>query len=119
MIENITIGQISVAIAFIVAFVGGVKYILSDIKKIMDKSLKPTNDKIDALETNLTKQIKNTDLNATKNFLVARIEELKNNDDIADSTRQRVYEEYSHYLELGGNGFIQAEIDALKREGKL
>lgn len=119
MIENLTLGQISLAIGFIVALVGGVKYILADMKKIMDRSLKPTNDKIDALEKNLTNQIKKTDLNATKNFLVARIEELKHNEQIGDTSRQRIYEEYSHYLELGGNGFIQAEIDELKRDGKL
>lgn len=117
--ENITIGQISVTIAFIVALIGGCKYIVTDISKIMDKALKPTNDKIDKLEVKLTDRIKDTDLNSTKNFLVAKLQEVKAGQQLDDITTQRFWEQYQHYTNLGGNSYIMNEVDKLKKEGKL
>lgn len=117
--ENITLGQISVAIAFIVALIGGCKYIISDISKIMDKALKPTNDKIDKLDAKLTKQIKDSDLNGTKNFLVARMQEVKSGQQLDDISRERFWEQYQHYTNLGGNSYIMNEVDRLKKEGKI
>lgn len=117
--EGITLGQISLAIGFIVAFVGGVKYILSDMKKITEKALKPTNDKIDAMEKRLTKEIQKSDLNATKNFLVARLQDLKDGHGLDDISKERFFEQYEHYKSLGGNSYISNEVDRMRKEGKL
>ena len=118
--ENITLGQISIAIAFIVALIGGIKYLLNDFKKIIDKALKPTNDKIDHIENKLTSEMLKIDMNATKNFLVSRLHEIKKNDDVLDDiTKERFLEQFEHYKSLGGNSYIANEIDRLQKEGKL
>lgn len=117
--EQITLGQISLAIGFVVAFVGGVKYILTDMKKITEKALKPTNDKIDSLEKNLSHQIKQTDLNATKNYLVARLQEMKSGQELDDISKERFFEQYKHYQQLGGNSYIENEVNRMQKEGKL
>lgn len=116
--DNITLGQISVAIAFIVALVGGVKYILTDMKKITERALKPTNDKIDNMEKNLKYEIQKSDLNATKNYLVSTLHDIKNVG-ISDISKQRFFEQYEHYKDLGGNSYITNEVDRLRKEGKL
>lgn len=117
--EHITIGQISIAIAFIVTFVGGVKYIVSDIKKITENALKPTNDKIDRMEERLTSEIQKSDMNATKNFLVARLDELKNGQLLDGVSKERFFEQYEHYKNLGGNSYISNEVERLRKDGKL
>lgn len=117
--ENITLGQISITITFVVAFIGGVKYILNDMNKVVEKALKPTNDKIDKLESNLKSEISKSDMNSTKNFLVARISEIKANQPLDDISKERFWEQYEHYINLGGNSYIKNEVERLKKEGKL
>lgn len=116
--ENITLGQIALGLAFIVGLWASIDQITKKVSKAFDdsleKKLKPLEDKIDKLD----KKIDGVDLNATKNFLLARIEEAKSSD-LDDITRERVYEEYQHYVSLGGNSFISTEIDHLKKINKL
>lgn len=116
--ENITLGQISVAIAFFVALIGGVKYILTDMKKITERALKPTNDKIDRMSESLKKEIQKSDLNATKNYLVATLHDIKQGQ-MNDMSKQRFFEQYEHYKSLGGNSYISNEVDKMKNEGLL
>lgn len=117
--SNITIGQIAATVACVVSFLGGVKYLLDNMKKIIEKALQPTNTKIDHVERKLTKEMERIDLNATKNFLVSRLIELKQNENIDDVTKLRLYEQYEHYQKLGGNSYISSEIERLRKEGKL
>lgn len=116
--EQITLGQISVAIAFIVALVGGVKYILKDMKKITERALKPTNDKIDRMSESLKQEIQKSDLNATKNYLVSTLHDIGNGT-INDVSKQRFFEQYEHYKALGGNSYISNEVDKMRKEGLL
>lgn len=117
--ENITLGQISITIAFIVAFVTGCKFILNEMKKIMDKALKPINDKIDTIEKRLSAKIDATDMNATKNYLVARLKDIRDGDEMDEFSRERFFEQYKHYQLLGGNSYIENAVERLKKEGKL
>lgn len=116
--ENITLGEISICIAFLVAFAGGVKYILKDMKAITEHALKPTNEKLDNMEKCLKKEIQKSDLNATKNYLVATIHDIKG-DGIDDISKQRFFEQYEHYQNLGGNSYIMNEVERLRKEGRI
>ena len=117
--ENWTLAQISVGIAFIVTLIGGFKYIANDLKKVTEKALKPTNDKIDNMEKHLTAEIKKTDMNATKNFLVRTLHDLKRGEQIDDISKERFFEQYEHYKEIGGNSYIANEVNKLQKEGRL
>ena len=117
--DNITIGQITATVACIVAFITGVKYLLDNMKKLLEASLKPTNDKIDKVEKKLSNEIEKIDLNATKSFLISKLQDIKSDNEIDDITKQRFYEQYEHYKNLGGNSYISSEIDRLRKEGKL
>lgn len=116
--SNITIGQIAATVACVVSFLGGVKYLLDNMKKIIEKALQPTNTKIDKVERKLTEEMEKIDLNATKNFLISRLIDIQNQE-LDDVTRMRFFEQYEHYQKLGGNSYISSEIERLRKEGKL
>lgn len=117
--ENLTLGQISINIAFIVTLLGGGAYLIGEVKKAIHKALQPTNDKIDHLEQKVAEDIKRIDLNSTKNFLVSRLKEIKRGDDVDDVTKMRIFEEYEHYINIGGNSYIVNEVKKYIDEKKL
>lgn len=106
--ENITLGQIGVILAFIVAFITSVKFIVKEVSGAVDKGLKPIHEKIDLV-----------DLNATKNFLVRSITDIDRGNELDKVNKMRLLEQYEHYQKLGGNSYITAEIERLKKEGKI
>ena len=116
--ENITIGQISIFIAFLVALVKGIEYLFQKFQKTaqewLKKGLEPINTKLDGID----KKIDSVDMNSTKNFLIARFEDVNRNE-IDETTRQRLYEQYEHYIKLGGNSYIKERFDELHKEGKI
>lgn len=117
--ENWTLGAISLGLVFVVTLITNIKKLKNEINEVMSKALEPTNNKIDNLETSLTATINKSDLNATKNFLVARIAEFKAGEKVDDITKERFWEQYEHYKTLGGNSYISNEVEKLKRENKI
>lgn len=117
--ENITLGAIAAGMVFLIGLYASIKKIKNEITEVFNNALKPTNKKIDDLGADLTKKIENTDLNSTKNFLVARLSEIKSGDTLDDISKERFYEQYEHYIKLGGNSYIRAEVEKLQKENKL
>lgn len=117
--DQITIGQISMVIAFIVALWKGLDFIADkgklSIKKQLEDVLKPTNEKIDKLD----KKMDDVDLNSTKNFLVSCMDDIKNKESHDPIILERFWEQYEHYIKLGGNSYIKNEVEKLKKEGKI
>lgn len=117
--DQLTLGAIGIALATLVAFITNIKKLKSEIDNILKNALKPTNDKIDELEVSLKNELKKSDMNATKNFLVARISDIKKGRVPDDITLERFWEQFEHYKNMGGNSYIQNEVDKLKKEGKI
>ena len=95
-------------------------------KKILDKSLKPFNDKIDKLEENRKEQheetlskIDDVKLYTDKNFLVRFLADIEMGNKVDEVEKERFYEVYKDYKELGGNSYIQHKVEKLQKEGKL
>jgi len=111
--EEITLGQISNLMVWVIGFGGSTLAIITAIKKAVASAFKPVNAKID-----------NVDMNATKNFLVRCIADMDRHE-IDAVTKMRFYEQYEHYSKpkseggLGGNSYIKDEVERLKKEGKL
>lgn len=106
--ENLTLGGINAEVLFLVTFCGGIFAIYKAVKSAIDKGFKPIYDKINVV-----------DMNATKNFLVPKIAELKAGEKLDDVTRKQVIDQYEHYISIGGNSFIKLEYDKLVKEGKI
>jgi len=105
--NDVTLGQISNLMVWILGFGGSTIAIITAIKKAVASAFKPINNKID-----------NVDMNATKNFLVRCIADMERHE-IDQVTKMRFYEQFEHYQKLGGNSYITSEVERLKKEGKL
>lgn len=95
-------------------------------KKILSKTLKPFSDKIEKLEkarieqhADTIKRIDNVQLLSDKNFLVSFLAKVENGLIIDEVEKERFYEVYKDYRELGGNSYIAHKVEKLQKEGKL
>ena len=114
--SDVTLGQISVTIAFIVALITGVKYLLNEFKKALEHALKPTNDKIDKIDNKVDK----VDKNATMNYIVRCFNDMDRGIKLDSAALMRLKDQYEHYIkDLNGNTYIHDEYERLKKEGKL
>lgn len=103
----------------LVAFIKGAEYLIGKAKNFaqewLKKGLEPISKKLDDLD----KKVDSVDLNSTKNFIVARLEEVKRGNTLDDVTKMRLYEQYEHYQKLGGNSYIRESFEDLQKQNKL
>jgi len=95
-------------------------------KKILNKTLKPFSDKMEDMEkarieqhSDTIKRIDNVQLLSDKNFLVSFLARVENGLIIDEVEKERFYEVYKDYRELGGNSYIAHKVEKLQKEGKL
>ena len=117
--ENITLGEIGLALAFVAALVASIgaigKVVSKAVKKAFEAGSKEITDRLDKLE----KKVDDVDLNTCKNFLVARLTDIDQGRALDSVGEERFWEQYEHYLSLGGNTYIQHKVEQLEKEGKL
>ena len=107
--ENITLGQISNILLWLVAFFGTIGTIVTTImvflNKIIKKHLKPLNEKIDKL-----------DLNDCKNFLVRFLADVERGQVMDDVELKRAHDVYDHYRDdLHANSYIKDKWEKLMK----
>lgn len=112
--------QISVGILFIVGLIGGVKYLKTEITnffdKLLDSKFQTTNSKID----NVAKELRNLDVQTTRNFLVRYLADIERGQYIYDTEKEQFWKEYDHYIDdLKENSFIKKWVERLEEQGKL
>lgn len=121
--ENITLGEIAVALAFLAGMIvsGGVivGFMKKALNKILDakfdEKLKGIEARLGALET----KIGEVDLEACKNFLVTFLSDVERGKEISEIERERFWEQYGHYTKCGGNSYIKTKVEKLRAAGKL
>lgn len=117
--EDITLGQIGLVVTFLVGLIGGLAFISNQIRiwitKALEKEFKPINEKID----NLQEQVIQVDMGAVKNYLVSFLSDVEKDNPIDEIERERFWEQYEHYLKIGGNSYIKRKVEQLTSEGKL
>ena len=95
-------------------------------KKILDKTLKPFKEQMDDMEkarieqhADTIKRIDNVQLLSDKNFLVRFLADIEQDNKVDEVEKERFYEVYKDYRELGGNSYIAHKVEKLQKEGKL
>lgn len=110
--ENITIGQVVDFIIKLAAFIGAVgviiKISMSGFTKILEDKLKPINKRLNDIE-----------LSSDKNFIVRFLADIEQGNIVDEVEKQRFYEIYQRYKELGGNSYVSHKVEKLQKEGKL
>jgi len=114
--ENLTLKDISLAITFMVGFLGGVGFLYKSIKGFLEKIIKeqfaPFNESIEDLKTN----VERVDMESCKNYLVRCLGDLEHGNKLSDVEQERFWEEYEHYLKIGGNSYVKHRVEKLQQE---
>lgn len=118
-IENITLGQIGVWLAFIVTFVGSILAILRYAKQVNNKILEPLNKKLIEMDKEHLKKIEILELNSIKTDLVNFINDVEHNVPKSQIQKLNAHELYDRYSELGGNSYVHDHWEKLKKEGRI
>lgn len=117
--EGVTLGDVSGVLSFVAGILasGGAigLFVSKKVGKLMTESLKPTNDKIDELG----KSVERVDMANCKNYLVSTISDVKNGVKLDDVAKERFYENYDHYVAMGGNSYVKKAVEELTEKGKL
>ena len=117
--ENITLGDLSLGIALIVALLSGITVIFNNLKDWMSKAFKENFDGLDRRIDELSEQITTVDLEQTKSFLVRCLSDLEKGNDLGEVELQRFWEQYQHYANVGGNSYIKRRVEQLEKDGIL
>lgn len=103
-----TLESIGTWAIWIVGFGAAVWTIIKAIRSAIQQGFKPIGEKIDKV-----------DMNATKNYLVSVLDDVKSGRQLNDISRQRFHEQYQHYIELHGNSYVKVEVERLIKENKI
>lgn len=117
--NEITLGQIATAVAFLVALFTGFGYLSKQMKTWLTKALKDQFDPINKKIDNLESQVNKVDVESCKNFLVQFLSDVEKGVQMDEIQRERFWEEYQHYTEKGGNSYIHRKVEQLKSEQRL
>ena len=90
------------------AFIGAIGVILAGVNKIFESKLKPINKRLNEIE-----------VSSDKNFIVRFLADIEQGNQIDEVERERFYEIYQRYKELGGNSYVSHKVEKLQKEGKL
>ena len=117
--KDITLEQIATAIAFLVALIGGVEFLALRMRKYIKSTME---DEIKPIKENQVKhdeRLNQLELSSDKNFIVRFLADIEQNNPIDEVEKERFYEIYQRYRELGGNSYVAHKVEKLQKEGKL
>lgn len=111
--ENITLGQISVIVLFLVALTSGLITLFKYLKKWLLAALK---DEFGEIRSDINE----IGISVCKNFLVSCFAKLEKGETLDETELERLYEEYDVYTNrYHQNSYIHARFDKIRKEGKL
>ena len=117
--ENITIGQIAVGIAFVVALVGGLTSLKKLITKGIEDALKDKFEKLEKSQAEIIKRLEMVDTENCKNYLITFLSEVSRGELKDEIEIKRFWEEYEHYAACGGNSYVKHKVDELQKKGLI
>ena len=117
--ENITLEQIGLTVAFLVALITGICYLMKSLKSLMKQLLKEQLDAIDSKLDVLEKKVDEVDRASAKNFIVRSIADVEKGIPMDDVGQERFWEAYQHYVKVGGNSYIKHKVEKLVSDSKI
>lgn len=117
--ETITVGQIAVGVAFIVALVGGITSLKKLITKGIEDALKDRFEGIEKSQKEILKRLDMVDIENCKNYLITFLSEVARGEVKDEIEIKRFWEEYEHYSACGGNSYVKHKVDELQKKGLI
>ena len=104
-LSNLTLGNFAEALVFITGLLGSIAYLKANIHKWV---LGDIDKKLEAIQ-----------MESCKDYLVQNIGNMERGVKLSQTEIQRFYDRYKIYGDLGGNGYIRSEVEALEEKGIL
>lgn len=117
--ENITLGQVSLALTFVIGLISGIGFLMQNTKKWINNAMKEQMSDIKAQIEDITDRLDQVDLESTKNYLVTYLSDIERGKVLDEIEKERFYEQYQHYLNKGGNSYIKQKVDCIQKKGWL
>ena len=117
--ENITLGQVAISLAFLVGLIGSILAILKYIKKISNKLLEPISKQLTKIDLDHLEKIKQLELTSIRTDLVNFINDVEHDVQKSQIQRMNAHELYDRYKRLGGNSYVHDHWEALVKAGKI
>ena len=111
--EKLTLQDISLAITFMVGFIGGVGFLYKSMKGFLEKIIKEQFEPFQNSLDDLQETVEKVDMESCKNFIVRCLGDFENGNTISDIEQERFWEEYEHYLQAGGNSYVKHRVEKL------
>lgn len=116
--ENLTLGEIAKTLAFVVGFIGSIKYLkngtIKGLSKTINQELTPIKIEIELLK----KESQMNYLESIKTDLI-NLMELAERGIISVEQKMRMYELYDYYSKHGGNSYVHDKWEKLKKMNKI
>lgn len=119
MLETITLGDIGVMVAFLVALISGVGFLIGRFKKWISDSMSDEFGSVKKELADIKENIENVDMEHCKNFLVSFLSDVKQGKALGEIEKERFWEQYAHYTKTGHNGYIKSEVESLRAKGLI
>ena len=118
-IENVTLGQIALGLAFIVGIITSTGFLIKHIKDWINQAM---SDQLEAIKSEfkaVSAKVDNVDMESCKNYLVVFLSGVDKGNTVDEIEKERFYEQFQHYSSIGGNSYIKRKVEQLEAEGKL
>lgn len=113
------LGDIGAWIATVAAIIssctGIYLYIKKALRTLFDAQTKDLQSRLDKQEA----AINRVDMENCKNFLVSFLSKVDKGNEVDEIEKERFWEQYEHYSNLGGNSYIKNKVEALCKKGLL
>lgn len=117
--QTITLGEIALAVAGIVAFFKGIEYLWHKFVSLADawlnKGLKPIHIKLEELDERLTQE----EIETMRPELMRMLSIADRGKELSEFESKHLYAMKRVYNEKGGDSYIDDYFDQLRKEGKL
>lgn len=117
--EAVTLGQIGLAVTFLVGLGGGIAVLVKSLKKTLKSALKDDFESLNKKIDQMQKRVEEVDLASCKNYLVRFLSDVDQGREIDEIEMERFWEQFQHYETIGGNSYIHRKVEQLKKQGKL
>ena len=119
MLENITLGELVAALAFLTLLAGSILKVIKGLKKAIEDLFKKQMEGISTRLDKTDKRIDRIDCENCKNFLVQTLSAAERGVELTTEEKIRLAEQFEHYTDAGGNSYIKGWHERLKADGKI
>lgn len=117
--ENLTLGELSLGIAFLVSLISGGLFLHGQLKKYISGQLKDEFAELNQRLDHIDGRLDTVDMEACKNYLVTFLSRVERDIAVDEIERERFWEQFAHYEKMGGNSYIKQKVNKLQAEGEL